>query len=53
MQATTIQHFLGDMPVTYEDIHRILSGIVFDITDPTALSFESFQAGDNWIEGNQ
>jgi hypothetical protein len=53
MQPQSILHFIGDMPVTYEDIHRVLSGIMFDITDPTANSFESFQAGDNWIEGNQ
>ena len=53
MQPQSILHFIGDMPVTYEDIHRVLSGIMFDITDPTANSFESFRAGDNWIEGNQ
>ena len=53
MQSETILHFIGDIPVTYEDIHRILSGITFDITDPTAVSLESFRADDDWFEGNQ
>jgi hypothetical protein len=40
MQPETILHFIGDIPVTYEDIHRILSGVTFDITDPTAVSLD-------------
>ena len=46
-----ILHFVEDIPVTYQDIHRFLSGISFDISHPSAKYFESFNAQNKWIEG--
>ena len=46
-----IMHFIEDIPVTYEDIHRFLSGITFNVIHPSAKYCESLNAQNKWIEG--